>query len=382
MTGERLRVCHVITGLELGGAETMLAKLCEHVSRARIEQSVVALRGGGVLGARVREAGVPLHEGGMRAGRVPGPGDLRWLRRTLRGIAPRVVQGWMYHGNVAATITRPRRVPVLWNVRQTLYEPRRERPLTRATIHVSAWLSAMPRAIVYNSTLSAEQHEALGYRRDRRRIIPNGFDTRVFSPAAADRAGLRRELGVGADTLVVGLVARAHAMKDHPTFLDAARGVLASRPDVHFVLAGEGTEPEGRIAALARDAGLQERVHLLGARHDMPRLTASLDVACSASAWGEGFPNVLGEAMACGVPCVTTNVGDSATVVGQGGLVVPPRDPRAMASAIIDLLEDGNRRAALGAAGRTRAVEAYSIESVAERYATMYENVAQSEPHA
>ncbi|HEY0996784.1 MAG TPA: glycosyltransferase [Gemmatimonadaceae bacterium] len=370
-----LRVCHVITGLERGGAETMLAKLCEAHDRARASFTVISLQPGPLAG-RIRESGVPLLVGALSPSRLPSPRAALAIRAMLREARPQVVQGWMYHGNIAAVLLAPRGVPVAWNVRQTLYDLRSERPLTRATIRASAWLSTRAAAIVYNSRVSASQHEALGFHAARRVVIPNGFDLARFAPSPAARAALRAELGLPADALLVGHVARLHPMKDHATLLAAAARVLAARPEVHFALAGDGVTPAA-LGDAATSPALAGRLHFLGARDGMERVSAAFDVVALTSAWGEGFPNVLGEALACGVPCVATDIGDSAAVVGDAGRLVPPRDPGALAAGLLELLGDSSLRARLGAMGRARVTAHFSMPAVADRYLRLYEAVAQ-----
>lgn len=371
---EPLRVCHVITGLAQGGAEAMLAKLCETHDRARASFTVVSLQDG-PLAARIREAGVPLFVGDLSPSRLPTPGAALRLRAMIRKARPQLLQGWMYHGNVAATLLGPRAVPVVWNVRQTLYRLADERPLTRATIRASAVLSRRPAAIVYNSAVSAAQHEGIGFDRSRRQVIPNGFDLARFAPSEGVRQALRAELGLPEGALLVGHVARMHPMKDHATLLAAAARVLAARPEVHLALVGAGVTREALGPAAVAPA-LDGRLHLLGARERMELVTPAFDLVCLTSAWGEGFPNVLGEALACGVPCVTTDVGDSATVVGEAGRVVPPRDPGALADAMLELLGDAALRRRLGALGRAGVVERFAMPAVAERYLDLYHAVA------
>ena len=163
-------------------------------------------------------------------------------------------------------------------------------------------------------------------------------------------------------------------MKDQSGFLAAAAEAVGVDCRLHFVMVGAGVDDANSdlASAMAR-FGLGACVHLLGERRDIPRLTAGLDIACSSSAWGEGFPNVIGEAMECGVPCAVTDTGDSATIVGDCGEVVPVRDPSAMARAMLTLVAmDPSRRAALGSAARARIVENFSIDAVARRYETYY----------
>lgn len=353
----------------------MLVKVSTGLQRHDVHSTVIALRGGGPLGDQLTALGIPVEHGTMEPGALPAPAHARWLWRTLGRVSPDVVHGWMYHGNLAATAGRFRGHPVLWNVRQTLYDIRREPRLTRWMIRAGAALSAVPRRILYNSHLSAAQHEAMGYRKEATLVIPNGFNLDAFSPAAADRSAFRAELGLLADALLVGLVARAHPMKDHRMFLEAASRIVAADSRVHFVLVGTGMTPTSDLARTVAEV-LRPHVHWLGPRHDVPRITASLDIACLSSAWGEGFPNVLGEAMACEIVCVTTDIGDAAQIVGDTGRVVPAGDAHAFAAAVSDLLSDGIARATLGRRARQRVLQSYSLDAVVGQYAELYQTVA------
>jgi glycosyltransferase involved in cell wall biosynthesis len=248
-----------------------------------------------------------------------------------------------------------------------------EKKSSAAVIRVGAHLSGRPERILYNSRVSANQHEAIGYRADRRRVIPNGFDCKWFRPDAEARASVRDELGVGEKTPLIGLIGRYHPMKDHANFLTAASLLLKQVSAAHFLLAGvdidtSNKELSTKISAL----GLQGRVHLLGERQDIPRLTAALDIA-SSSSFVEAFSNVIGEAMACGVPCVVTDVGDSAWIVGDTGRVVPPRDPLALCGAWRELLQMGQGpRAALGERARARIVRDFSLDQSVRLYEELY----------
>ena len=199
-----------------------------------------------------------------------------------------------------------------------------------------------------NSLAGRLDHERLGYRPRRWNIIPNGFDIDLFRPGASGYADSRRSLGLPDDVPLIGLVARLHPMKDHANFIAAAAHLHKLRPEVHFVLVGKGLDTANRnLLNQLGPLGLADHFHLLGERDDIAAITPTLDVATSASAYGEGFPNAIGEAMACGVPCVVTDVGDSAYLVGETGEVVPPRAPAALAGAWHKILSlsDADRQA-------------------------------------
>ncbi len=370
-----MRIMHVITGLDTGGAEMMLLKLLSGRSE-EFEPVVVSLTDEGVLGPRIKALGVPVYSLGLRT-RLPNPLRLLSIRTITRRFQPQLIQGWMPHGNLVASLAgvlSRTRTAVLWNVRMSLYNIRAEPLLTAGAIRLGATFSRRPVAIVYNSQTGAGQHEALGYRAEKSVVIPNGFDCRMFRRDDEARQRVRAELGVDDATVLVGLVARFHPMKDHAGFLRAAGAVARKHPNLHIVLAGSGvTWAEPLLQKLIAEEQLQKQVFLLGERQDIPAITAALDIACSASAWAEGFSNAIGEAMACGVPCVVTDIGDSAYIVRDTGLVAPARNPEALAQAIRQLIEAGPAaRRQLGDAARRRAESEFSLPAIVCRYEDLY----------
>lgn len=374
-----MRVLHLITGLGQGGAETMLFKLLAALDQGRFHCRVISLLDRGVLGERIEALGVPVTPLGLR-----GPWDLPkallCLGEAVRASRPEVLQGWMYHGNLAAwcaSLIAPGRPALIFGIRQSAYDLSTEKRATASVIRIGARLSSRADAIVYNSEIARTQHEALGYRPARGQVIPNGFDTTRFAPSPEARLSVRGEHGLAPDTPLVGLMGRFHPMKDHAGFIAAASLVLRQHDNTHFLLAGEGVHGDNQALHRAIDAtGHADAFHLLGRRDDMARLNAALDVAVCASAYNEGFPNVIGEAMSCGVPCVVTAVGDSADIVGVTGRVVPPRSPERLAEAINVLLAlPSEARQALGRAARQRVVEHYSIGSVAYAFAALYQRL-------
>ena len=371
-----VRIAHVITGLGTGGAETMLYKLLSRMDRARFDPLVVSLADNGSLAARIAELKIPVFSCGMQPG-FPSIGAAFRLTRLLRGFKPHLLQGWMYHGNLAAqaaAVGLAGKTPVVWNIRGSHHLLSEEKFMTAATIWIGARLSALPSKIVANSVVSAELHQRhLGFSKHQWAIIPNGFELGNFAPSENARAVVRSELGLPQNTLLIGLIGRYHPMKDHANFLRAAGIFRKDTPGVHFLLAGTGVD--GSNAALREQCaalGLIECTHLLGERDDMSRITAALDIASSSSS-SEAFPNVIGEAMSCGVPCVVTEVGDSAWLVGDTGLTVPPRDSDALSRAWMELCARGAaRRRGLGASARERIAANFSMASVATQYEQMY----------
>lgn len=366
-----IRIVHIATGLGRGGAEANLAQLVARLDPSRFRCTVVSLTDEGALGPGIRAAGIDVHALGMRRG-VIDPRGLWRLVMLLRAQESDLVQTWMYHadlpGLLASRLSGQSRV--VWNVRCSNMDLARYGRLTRLVVRGLARLSRLPAAVVVNSQAGLSLHESLGYRPRRWALVPNGFGIEKFRPGTAAPARLRAMLQIDRDAMVVGHVARVDPMKDHAGFLAAAAKVAAARPTVHFVLVGTGTET---LAPMARRLGLEARVHPLGERDDIAALMPGFDLLCLCSAFGEGFPNVLGEALACGVPCVATDVGDSAAIVRDCGRIVPPGDPGALAAALLDLIEMGaGKRVELGAAGRQRIVENYAMPRIVERYESLY----------
>jgi len=374
-----IRIVHVISGLDTGGAERMLAKLVGGMNQALFSNVVISLTDRGQLGDAIESSGVAVYCLGMKRGRLDVLALPR-LIRLLRKLQPMIVQSWLYHADLlSALAVKFVQLPVLvWNVRCSDMDLKQYRPLTRWVQRVLAHLSAAPGAVVVNSEAGKQQHERVGYRPRRWQVIPNGFDTQQFHPDLTVRASLRKDWQIPEDAVLVGLVARVDPMKDHTTFLCAAQQVAESRQNVYFLLVGKDTQT---LAPVVEAKGLTDRVRALGYRSDVERVLPAVDVLCLSSAFGEGFPNVLGEAMACEIPCVSTDVGDARRIIGNTGLIVPARDPVSLAHAIDDLIKRGAAaREQLGRAARSRIESEYSLTRIVERYTALYFDLNASHP--
>ena len=374
-----MRVTHVITDLGVGGAQIMLQQLVSRLQVSGVSNTVIALGGVSPRFEAMRRLGVALHSLGMRP---PVPGPQKWLRlgRTIAASKPDVVHTWMYHADLmGGLITRLSRIaPVVWGLHHTPDKEERLKPLTKCIMRVNGLLSSrVPDRIVCCAHASKAAHAALGYDEQRMVVINNGFDIDLFRPDPDARRAVRQELHLDESTPVIGLMARFHPQKDHQTFIKAAVRLAAERADVRFILAGRAVNGENaELRAWLDESGLAGRVHLLGIRHDMPRLIAACDLITSSASVGEAFPLLLGEAMSCGVPCVTTDVGDSATLVGPTGRVVAPRDSVGMAAAwnaFLGMPVDERRR--LGELARQRIASHFPLSACASAYRDVYEDV-------
>ena len=371
-------VMHVITSLDVGGAETMLARLVAGDTAGSVSHSVVSLKPGGALRARVEGAGIPVRDVaiGRARGALGGLGRLAGIMRTTR---PAVVHSWLYHADLLATLAlalsgRRRVTRLVWGVRCSNMDMHRYARSTRFILKLLPLLSSRTDLVLCNSDAGRAAHERLGYRPPQWRVVPNGLDVDRFRPRPGERAATRAELGLGDGSFVVGMCARVDPMKDHDIFVKAAAVFAETAPEARFVLVGAGTNKPGSALHRAIAAsGITRRFVLLGQRQDIGRVYAALDVATLSSAFGEGFPNVLAEAMACGVPCVATDVGDSASILGDTGLIVPPRDAEALAAAWDRLrCESCDHRAIRSAAARRRVASRYALPTMIEAYRTLY----------
>jgi glycosyltransferase involved in cell wall biosynthesis len=327
---------------------------------------VLVFYGGYGLEQELRESGIAVEPLG-KSGRWDVAGFVCRLYRALRRERPDVVHGYLGTPNKLIGVLKPflRGARVVWGVRAANMDLTRYDRVARWSYRAEARLSPLADLIICNSRAGFEHAVSKGFPAEKMIVIPNGIDTLRFRPDAEARARVRGEWRVGEGEKLIGLVARLDPMKDHPTFLRAAAEYSRERPDVRFVCVGDGPpDYSHELRELAASSGLDGRLIWAGKRADTPAVYNALDVAVSSS-YGEGFSNVIGEAMACGTPCVVTDVGDSAWIVGEAGVVVAPQNPRALAQAWRAL--PWGDLAQLGGRARRRVEENFSHALLVER---------------
>ena len=371
-----IRVTHLITGLNTGGAEMMLYNFLSGMNRDAFQAEVISMLDAGTLGAKIAQLGIRIHTLNMRAG-IPDPRALWRLMRILKQRPPDLIQSWMYHANLLGGIvaTLAGNIPIIWGIHHSNFDPARSKRRTLWTVKAGALLSSrIPHEIICCGEVPRRVHVEMGYDAKKSTVIPNGFDLKKFYPDPAARLSIRQELGIPAAAPLIGLTARFHPKKDHHTFIKAASLLHQRGSNAYFLLCGDGINQANKeLLAWISDAGIEHHCRLLGVRQDMPRLTAALDIASSSSSYGEGFPIVLGEAMACGVPCVVTDVGDSALIVGPTGRVVAAQDVSALATAWEDVLTlSQEKRTRLSQEARLRIERLFSLPTIVRRYENLY----------
>ena len=370
-----MNILHVIVGLESGGAERTLQRIIEwDAGNAACTHCVVSLTGAGTIGPELQRQGVDVQVLGLRsAWDLP---RVFWrLRGMVRASRPDIVQTWMYHadflGGLAARLAG--RVPVVWCVRTT-DPPAGDRAATAVLRWVCARLShSIPDVIVCAAQASRASHVGIGYNAAKMVVVPNGYDFSRLTATADERGAWRARHGVAQDHLVVGSMGRWHADKDPDNFIEMA-AVLGRQDDrLRFLMVGRGLDDTN--PALMRSiegSGMARRFVLAGERKDVPQCLAAMDVFCLHSS-NEGFPNVLAEAMAMGLPCVTTDVGDAAMLLGNADYVVPKQDPVALARCVARLLQlEPTVRQALGARARDRVRSQFTMAAARAGFESVY----------
>lgn len=342
----------------------MLYRLASRSALAE-RQVVVSLTPNGPLRKRLEDAGVPVFDLGL--GRLPDPRAIWRLRQILAAETPEVVQGWMYHGDLLASLATAllpqKQLPVLcWGVRCSDMDLSQYGQVLRAVVALCSRLSSYPDAVVANSHAGKIAHKDIGYHPKRFEVIWNGVNADSYQPDPGRRNSVRATLALPPEARVFAHVARVDPMKDHATFLAALEAV----PEAHALLIGLGTE----------SLPSHPRALPLGRREDVPHLLAACDSIVCSSAFGEGFPNVLAEGMLSGCIPISTDVGDAALMIGTTGTIVPIGNAPALASAMAKIcaLPQSTLDQA-GQAARSRALKNFTLESVEQAFLTLYKNI-------
>lgn len=373
----------MVPGLFPGGAEMILRELVTDSQIGGHSHYVVCLGNAqGELAHHLVRANVPVTSLGMVPGNPLTFGRLLRLRREIQSFHPDLVHTWMYHANLLAGLMTKAvsTVPVLWSLHHDVSARSLLKPPTRFFVWLGGVFSYLaPACIVSVSERAVLSHSKLGYSRAKFVVIPNGIDARRFTPHTQAAARVRLELGLDLGVMLIGFTARYHPMKGHSHFLAAAEILCRSFSSVHFLLCGRDVDSSNpTLISEVQKRGLQDVVHLLGHRDDIQNILPGLDIY-STSSLSESFPVSVGEAMASGLPCVVTDVGDSSLLVGETGLVVPPADPVALAEAWRNLLgRSRDERRVLGEAARRRVIENFGRERMLAEYSRLYFQMAET----
>ena len=369
------RILHVITGLEVGGAEMALYRLILEFRGSEYAHTVIVLTPGGGLYGRFVESGIKLIVLDIRRSPVS---DMLRLYRLMRTLQPDIVQTWLYHadflGGVAARVAGIRNV--IWGVRTTDVDggcARATAFVRQACASLSRWV---PHTIVCVAEAARRSHSLVGYDAGRMVVVGNGFDLSVLTSNQSQRGQLRAQCGFAKDDVVVGTLGRFNLDKDHANFVQAAGQLARRHPRLRFLMVGENLDANNDVLmGWINATGHADRFVLLGARSDAAVCLAAMDIFCLSSRT-EAFPNVVGEAMAMGLPCVSTDVGDVGVLMADTGVIVPKADPAALAQGVAGLMALGAAyRAQMGQKARERIRATFTMACVRKRFERIYENV-------
>jgi len=362
-----MKIAFVTRSLEPGGAERQLTALSGGLKAAGCDVSVLTFYGRGALERVLNESGVPIVHLD-KGGRWDVLGFLARLRRSLQQLKPDVIYSCLPGPNICTVIVRPSlgwRPRLVFRIAASYVDLTRYDLVTRLSYRIEQRLARFCDLVISNSEAGVRYARNRGFPERTLVLLPNGFDTHIFKPEESGRRVLRKRWRVADGAPLIGLVARLDPMKDHMTFIEAAALLARDRQDIRFVCVGGGDPAYAEtLREAARRAGMANRLIWAGEAEDMPAVYNAVDIA-TCSSYGEGFPNVIGEAMACGTPCVVTDVGDNAKIVGDTGEVVTPNSPESLATGWRRMLDRLDARPeALRDRVRARIVESYSMETL------------------
>ena len=368
-------ILHITPGLITGGAERALVRLIQSSDKNRFKHRVVSLTDQGTQGAELEKAGVIVDVLRISGVYSAFKGILK-LRKITRSVKPDVIHSWMYHGGLFALLA-PRGSKRILGIRQALHDQSKDKTTTRFIIKLLALFSKRFNVITYNSHTSKLQHETRGYSPKNALVIHNGFDLTELYPNKEAGRKLRKAAGISDDVFVFGNISRHHPIKNHIGLLQAFSDVYHNAKNVFLLMAGPGIDSSNRhLTEIIKSQQLQNNVLLMGETNDvLPSLNAC-DVYVSSS-FSEAFPNTIGEAMACGVPCIATDVGDCSYIIGKAGLIIPVNDHKALVNAMTKLFESTEKeRKQLGVMALQRIQENFQIASMTQSYEELYTSLA------
>ncbi|MGK5090829.1 glycosyltransferase [Deltaproteobacteria bacterium TL4] len=378
--GNKKKIVHIITAVNLGGAEMMLYHLLVTIDTKRFDCYVISLRDIGEVGKKIQALGIPVLNLNMRQG-IPSPFALGRMVRYLLKIHPDLIQTWMYHANLMGGLAALflKKCPIVWGLHHSNLSPSSNKRTTLWVNKLCALLSKkVPQKVVCCSEATRITHVECGYDQSKMVTIPIGFDLgKLYYRETASQA-IRNKLKISPSVDLIGMIARFHPQKDHLNFIRAAAIFHQKHPHTHFLLCGkEIDEHNTQLTQWIHKSDLSDVVHLLGECANIPEINSALNIA-TLSSCGEGFPTVIGEAMACETPCIATDVGDVRTLIGDTGFVVPPQNPESLASAWERMLQlPEEKRQEYGKNARQRIITHYALPAIVAQYQTLYSQLIQ-----
>jgi glycosyltransferase involved in cell wall biosynthesis len=371
-----IQLLFLTRSLSYGGSERQLVALAIGLWKQGVAVTVATFYPGGSLGKDLESTGVPFESLEKRT-RWHALGFFRRLIRLARRIRPTIMHGYLATANILTVLLKPfcPSTKIVWGLRASNMELERYGYVDQIQSWVECKLSHFADLIVVNSHAGFDFAARKGFPQDKMVVIPNGIDVDRFHPDLVSRNRMRQAWGISDREQLIGLVGRLDPMKGHDTFIKAAALFSRGRDNIRYICVGDGPEAyKQQLVALSKEAGLAHQLGWAHASDDVEAIYNALDLVTSCSSFGEGFSNVIGEAMACGRPCVVTDVGDAKRIVGDTGYVVASGNPAALALAWQEALEAGvAAQARQGQRARERITQYFSLKQLIEKTARILE---------
>lgn len=368
----KLKIIHIIVGLNVGGAETMLFKLLKNADHTKYDFEVISMMDEGVFGPKIRDLGIPVHTLGMKRG-IINPFFIKRARSLVKDA--QIIQTWMYHADFFGFLIKNRstKQKLIWGIRHSNLEKNMNKSLVLKIAKLNALLSKKVDSIISCSINAADIHAKFGYSTSNMITIPNGFELDTFYKLPNAKSLIEKEIKLPKNKPLIVHVGRWNVQKDYPNLIKAIHLIQLKRPDVNFLLCGVNIDENNKeLIELLKQNKVEENVFLLGKREDIPKILSAADILISSSS-GEGFSNVIGEAMSCETPCIVTDVGDSAYIVGPYGVVVPPRNAEMLAHATNEFLnKTEEEKKLLGKQARKRVIEEFEVKKIVSEFEEQY----------
>lgn len=366
------KIVHIITGLNNGGAEMMLYKLLEGVDKKKYKIEVISMMDKGIMGPKIEKQGIKVYTLDMKQG-IP---NIKSILKAIK-ICNDVdfIQSWMYHADLFSFIIGKifMNKKVIWGIRRSNLEKGKNKKSLLMIAKINSFLSRFVDNIISCSIEAKKTHIDYGFSKNKIDVIPNGFSLEKYSYNKYAKENILEELKMEEEKIILSVVGRWNILKDHKNVLDSLVILKQKYQNLIMVFAGTDMDKSNEeLMNLIKERKLENEVYLLGRRDDIPNIMSATDIYVSSSS-GEGFPNVIGEAMACKTPCVVTDVGDSAYIVGETGVVVPRQNPKQLANGIEKLLDlNFKEREKLGEEARQRISNNFEISKIIKMYIKLY----------
>lgn len=370
-----MKIVHIITGLNNGGAEGVLYRLVTHDKEN--EHIVISMMDSGKYGSLLQDKGIEVYCLETKSGKSLPQAVLK-LYKLLHKKNPDIVQTWMYHADLLGSIVArfAGNKKIFWNIRQSNFDKNYTKSSAMRIAKLNGKLSGfLPTKIICCAEDAVSIHADLGYDKSKITVIANGYDLSTFKTNKKSREVIRNELNIGA-VPVIGMVGRYDPQKNHKGLIDALKIVKDKGYTFDLVLVGNDLNKNNKVlSSQIEKSGLYKNTYLLDQRSDISSIMNALDIHILSSAYGEGFPNVVAEAMACGTPCIATDVGDSRKIIDNFGVIVSPSQVDELADAIISLLEcmkDNEKWSKLKHGAKNYINRNFSIEEMVSNYKNVW----------